>query len=418
MSTGRKLLLVLILVAAPMAAGSALAAFRSTTASPGNSYAAGNVYLTDNDDGTGMLALTGAIPGQSETSCINVTYSGSLDATVRLYASVSGSVTPYLSLTVTRGTSSAAFDSCTGFAADPTDYIGAGAGVVYSGLLSAFPTSYAGGLVDARATAPERWTTGEVHAYKFVVTLQDAPAAQGAAGSATFTWEARDIAFNLAVLSTPGLAAYWRLADASGTTMTDATGTNSGTYHNGVTRGATSLLTTDADAAAGFDGSDDYAAVSDSASLSPTSAMSVEGWFKPETLNTEPNSGIHLVTKWETLFVYIKGGASPVFSVCFYQASTASYPYCAGGTTSVMAGATYHVVATYDGSYVRIYVNGVQEKASAHSFSPNDSTANVVLAGGSWGTVPTPRFHGVIDEVAIYTVALTAAQVQEHYSGR
>jgi hypothetical protein len=200
--------------------------------------------------------------------------------------------------------------------------------------------------------------------------------------------------------------------------MTDATGTNNGTYYNGVTLGATSLLTTDADAAASFDGADDYAAANDSASLSPTSAMSVEGWFRPDTVNTASGSGMHLVAKWGTEILYIKGGSPPVFTVCFYEVTTANYPYCAAGTTSVTAGAAYHVVATYDGSNVRIYVNGVQEKASPHSFSLNDSTNGVAIAGGSWGTVPTTRFDGIIDEVAFYGVALTAAQVQEHYSGR
>ena len=45
-------------------------------------------------------------------------------------------------------------------------------------LLSAFPTSYATGIVDPVPATPETWTTSERHVYRFVVTLandDDAP---------------------------------------------------------------------------------------------------------------------------------------------------------------------------------------------------------------------------------------------------
>ena len=123
-----------------------------------------------------------------------VTYSGSLASSVKLYATVTGGLPPYLTVTVTRGTdSSPSFDSCGSFAADSTDYVGAGAGVIYSGLLSAFPSSYATGIVDPPSGTTETWTTSEVHSYKFVVSLGSSLSGQGQTGSATFTWEARNL---------------------------------------------------------------------------------------------------------------------------------------------------------------------------------------------------------------------------------
>jgi len=89
------------------------------------------------------------------TSCLRVTYAGTLPATVRLYGTSSGALAPYLTLTVTRGTDAApSFDSCSGFTADVTNYIGAGAGVVYSGSLSGYPTA-ASPLTEPTAGAPE-----------------------------------------------------------------------------------------------------------------------------------------------------------------------------------------------------------------------------------------------------------------------
>ena len=125
--------------------------------------------------------------------CIKVTMSGSRDSTVRLYASVSGSLAPYVNVTVTRGTdASPSFSSCASFSADATDYLGSGAGVVYSGLLSAYPASYASGIVDPKAATPETWSQNESHSYRFAITLANNAAAQGLSASATFTWEARN----------------------------------------------------------------------------------------------------------------------------------------------------------------------------------------------------------------------------------
>lgn len=413
-----RLLLALILVASLIGAGSAVAAFWSKAVSSGNTYAAGTIYLTDNDLGAGMLSLTGAIPGQSDTSCIKVTYSGTLEAAVRLYASVAGSLAPYLTLTVTRGTSSAAYDSCTGFVADSTDYIGSGQGVVYSGTLSAFPASYSAGISDPTATAPERWSTGEVHAYKFVVTLQDAAAAQGLAGSATVTWEARSFSFSASVLSTPGLVSYWRLNETAGTTAADLYGSNPGTYVNGPVLGGPGLLTTDSDLAPTFDGSNDYVNVVDNGSLdfSGTSPMSIEAWVRPSVVDATCR---RIASKEIS-----NAGGTQGYLFYFCNTTFALQRRLNGASNSVtsgsvppVAGSTYHLVATYDGSYMRFYVNG------ALAGGPTASSLSLVDHANPFriGAISSSTFGavgGVIDEVAVYNVALTAAQVQEHYTAR
>lgn len=170
------------------------ATFSSSTSSPGNSFAAGTVIVADNDAGVAMLSLSSALPGTTDTGCIRVTYSGSLDANLRLYATVSGSLAPYLTLTVTRGTDAApSFDSCGSFTPDVTNYVGAGAGVVYSGLLSAYPTSYAAGVVDPSSGLVETWTSGEARSYRLSISLNNNSAAQGLSATAAFSWEARNL---------------------------------------------------------------------------------------------------------------------------------------------------------------------------------------------------------------------------------
>lgn len=193
-TTTRLLWTVVVAGVVALAVGAAtFSAFSSTTANTGSGFAVGTVALGDNDAGAAMLDLQSAAPGDSATSCINVTYTGTLDARVRLYGSVSGALAPYLDLTVTRGTDpSPSFPSCAGFTPDGTDYVGAGPGVVYAGTLDAYPGGYASGLVDPVPGAPATWSTGTEASYRFTVSLQDDLGARGKSATATFTWEARN----------------------------------------------------------------------------------------------------------------------------------------------------------------------------------------------------------------------------------
>jgi len=195
--TGTKValtLLVLALVGVTLRVGT-WSAFSATTDNAGNTFSAGTVTLADNDAGGTMLSLANAKPGDSDTGCITVSYTGSLASTVRLYGTTAGTgLDQYLDLKVTRGSfaSAPAFDSCTGFTADATDYIGAGAGVVYTGTVQGYPDDYATGLVDPTAGTPESWTNPESHVYQIQVTVQDNNLAQGKNATQTFTWEARN----------------------------------------------------------------------------------------------------------------------------------------------------------------------------------------------------------------------------------
>jgi hypothetical protein len=191
----KTVLFVLVLAVAAAGTGTAtFAAFTSVGSNPSDTIESGTVNITDNDVGAQLLTLTLAKPGDSDTGCIEVTYNGSLDSSVRLYADASGAAGSYLTLTVTRGTDATpAFKSCDAFTADETDYIGAGPGVIYSGPLSGFPATYDAAIVDAGPGAEEAWSSSEIHSYQFVISVNDDNDAQGKTGAATFYWDARNL---------------------------------------------------------------------------------------------------------------------------------------------------------------------------------------------------------------------------------
>lgn len=154
------------------------------------------VELKGDDGGIAMFFVEGVAPGDPPaTSCLQVSYTGSVPVTVRMYGSTTGTgLDPYLDLTVTRGTlPSLTVGSCSGFTLDAANHIGAGPGVVYRGSLRDFPDDYLGGLVDpdSASGSTESWVDGERHAYRFQITVRDDNAAQGRTAGQTFVWEAR-----------------------------------------------------------------------------------------------------------------------------------------------------------------------------------------------------------------------------------
>jgi len=73
----------------------------------------------------------------------------------------------------------------------------------------------------------------------------------------------------------------------------------------------------------------------------------------------------------------------------------------------------YHIVATYDGTTRRFYVNGLLKASSAHAAYTIPTTN---LEFGRYGSKDgTRNLNGLIDEVRIYNEALPQAEIQKHY---
>jgi hypothetical protein len=185
-------LLVLGIVACIAGAG-VFSAFSSKTENPGNVIAAGTVTIEDNDGGTALYNLPTAKPGDTKTSCIKVTYKGSLPATVKLFTeSTIGALGPFVNLKIEAGTqTTSTFPTCEGFTAYSTG------GTLYEGTLSAFATeknTFATG-VSTFPTGQTKWETNNSVIYRFTAMLSaSAPnTAQGATtGLHAFTWEAQN----------------------------------------------------------------------------------------------------------------------------------------------------------------------------------------------------------------------------------
>ena len=169
-----------LLVASLLVWNASSSAFQASTTNGTNSWAAGTVAISDDDNGSAMFNATNLKPGDTGSKCILVTYGGTLGSAVKLYGAVSGNLAQYLNLTVEQGTGGTS-SGCGSFAAEST---------LYSGTLSGFATA-AGTYADGVGS----WTPGTVgatKAYRFTYSLRNDNAAQGQSASATFTWEAQN----------------------------------------------------------------------------------------------------------------------------------------------------------------------------------------------------------------------------------
>jgi Concanavalin A-like lectin/glucanases superfamily len=208
-------------------------------------------------------------------------------------------------------------------------------------------------------------------------------------------------------------AAYWRLDDTT-CTASDTSGNGNAAAYLGEPRAGRQLID-DPDRAVHFDGKDDYLAFSDSPSLSPRTAIALEAWVLPDGVPTAPGSAWQLVSKWSTALLFLRGGPAPKFAFALFSSADSSYSPTIIGTTTVRPGHVYYVVGAYDGSSLRIYVNGSLESRVRYLGTVADSIHGGAIASKGWGTLPSPHFRGTLDEVAIYGHALTAKRVRLHY---
>ncbi len=79
------------------------------------------------------------------------------------------------------------------------------------------------------------------------------------------------------------------------------------------------------------------------------------------------------------------------------------------------AGVWYHVAGTWDGSTIKLYVNGVQNGATGSVSGAIDSTGQRVTIGQD-PQAGADYLPGTLDECALYSKALSSSKLQTHYA--
>jgi hypothetical protein len=148
-------------------------------------------------------------------------------------------------------------------------------------------------------------------------------------------------------------------------------------------------------------------AVDADGTLYDTANLSVEAWIKPSATVLPPSSYGIVRRNISLVSLNVSTLGKPSFE--FTDPSVATKR--ASGLTSVAAGVAYHLVGTYDGATLILYVNGaeVARLASATGIRSDPTLyPEIGYHGGAY-------WDGDIDEVAWYDTALSPARVRAHF---
>jgi hypothetical protein len=200
-----------------------------------------------------------------------------------------------------------------------------------------------------------------------------------------------------------GLVAAYAFNEGVGSTVVDVSGNGrTGTISNATWTGAGKY-----GGALYFNGTTSY--VNLGAFDVPGSALTISAWFKADSYPGDPRIVSKATSIAEADHYFMLSVASGKYLRSRLKTSGTTKTLVAS-STSLQTGVWIHGAVTYDGSTMRIYKDGLQIASLAVSGSINTSGSVPVWIGRN--PDGTNTFHGIIDDVRIYSRALTASEIQ------
>ena len=215
--------------------------------------------------------------------------------------------------------------------------------------------------------------------------------------------------FGVATMANASLVAHWNFDETGGTTAFDNVGGVNGALVGGAAFTAGGVL------GGAIQITDGYVDMGNN--FPATSTFSIQAWVK---INPGDTSGMVPVAKhWGTImqgyFLSINNvgdGYTQVNTAGFYSAN-GPYQTAVGGAY-VNNGLWHQLVGVYNNGATSIYIDGNLAGSGSAGYSDNDAH---FMIGGLFNPSGTPinAFHGFIDEVAVYSDALSGNDVKSLY---
>lgn len=183
----------------------------------------------------------------------------------------------------------------------------------------------------------------------------------------------------------------------------------SGNNNNGTVSGA--IPTTDRkgilNRAFLFDGVNDYIEINNSSSLNLSQAISISFWAR---FNSEANFYMPYVI----IDKYGSWGITTRETEVSWTVSTSNGEF-SFWSSDFQLNAFYHFVMVYDGSYSRVYANGVLQ-STLPATGLLTTTTNNIFIGRHQIHDTDYHFDGALDDIRIYNRALTQQEITALYN--
>ena len=213
-----------------------------------------------------------------------------------------------------------------------------------------------------------------------------------------------------------GLAGWWKLDDASGTTAADS----SGNGNDGALQGNGTWVEGVQDGAWQGDGDGDYIRIPHSESLDLSEAVTVAMWsyggIAPDQLICKGNDG----SAWNSSYsIRVDDDGSHARQIN-WRGRVGTSTDSLNSAAALPETEWVHIAVTFDlaaeGNNQKIYINGVLDAESRSMTALTTNTADLLLGADGYDTT---RWHwqGKLDDVRIYNIALPAAQIPTVMAG-
>lgn len=195
--------------------------------------------------------------------------------------------------------------------------------------------------------------------------------------------------------------AYYSCEDDGNPLLTDL----SGHYLNGDISGASfsSNASHDGSDALTFDGSNDEVMIGDQPALDFEDALTIAAWVR----TNDASSNQCIVSKNNAYYIYLYGsGSGARIRVALSIGDT--WQTLTTSTAKTIQNNTWtHVTATYDGSLMRVYLDGVEIESKAVSGSITQNSKDVKI-GTIWNGY---RWNGDLDDITLFDTALDPREI-------
>lgn len=205
------------------------------------------------------------------------------------------------------------------------------------------------------------------------------------------------------ILGISSLAGYWRLNEPVGSAVANDSGPNklSGSVSAGVTCAAGRLTPSDKTANSfKFNGSSGYVAVPSNAALNLGDTLTVMALVKA--------SGSNGIVSGGSTAYYMRVASGYAIDILVDRSKDM------GNSGSFSGGTVHHIAWTKSGSTNHVYLDGLDVTGSISNGTCSNTTIALHIGAddnGSGGVIEF--FSGQIAEVALFSAALTAAQIAQ-----
>lgn len=223
-------------------------------------------------------------------------------------------------------------------------------------------------------------------------------------------WHILNMSDNGVTISASNLIGWWKLDDATGTTLVDDSSfQNDGSLNNSTL--STNSISSHLNRTLNFDGVDDSVTIPyildyeiDSISVSAWVYHDVTGVV--DQVLSKDNSGSSRVWQFRitssdevSFIVFDEGGANSSVT----------------STNTISQSTWRHIVGTWDGTTIKVYIDGLFDNSSAFAGKLNKNETGEAYIGQSENGSPG-YFDGRIDDARIYNKALSASEIQALFS--